>query len=224
MPNQSPIEDQIKTHKHRFLMLLCVLIFFIIITPFVDPLFEHTIIVDIIVTAVFIAAMYSIVRKKHHVVIGVLLALPMVISVWLGYVIHSTVVVVIGHIFGILFIGFAILQLIGFVLASGEVTREVLFAAIIIYLLMALMWSFAYIVLESMVPGSFNMRDSGLNVEQFVFLYYSFVTITTLGYGDITPLTQQAGALTILEAIVGQIYLVVLVAFLVGMFVSRRAK
>jgi hypothetical protein len=109
-------------------------------------------------------------------------------------------------------------------LASEDVTREVLFAAVIIYLLMALMWSFAYMVLEAIVPGSFNIPESGLEVRQFVFLYYSFVTITTLGYGDITPATHQAGALAILEAIAGQIYLVVLVAFLVGMFVSRRAK
>lgn len=123
-----------------------------------------------------------------------------------------------------MFIGYAIYGLLRFILASEEVTREVLFAAVIIYLLMALMWSFAYMVLETLVSGSFNIPQSGFEVRQFAFLYYGFVTITTLGYGDITPLSHQAGALTILEAIVGQIYLVVLVAFLVGMFVSRRAK
>jgi hypothetical protein len=56
------------------------------------------------------------------------------------------------------------------------------------------------------------------------FEYLSFVTITTLGYGDITPITDKASALVIIEAVVGQIYLVVLVAWLVGMHVSQKSK
>jgi len=56
------------------------------------------------------------------------------------------------------------------------------------------------------------------------FEYFSFITITTLGYGDITPVTDKATALALIEAVVGQIYLVVLVAWLVGMHVSRRSK
>ena len=56
------------------------------------------------------------------------------------------------------------------------------------------------------------------------FEYFSFVTITTLGYGDIIPLSNKASALALLEALIGQVYLVVLVAWLVGMHVSRRSK
>ena len=56
------------------------------------------------------------------------------------------------------------------------------------------------------------------------FEYFSFITITTLGYGDITPVTDKATALALIEAVVGQIYLVVLVAWLVGMHVSQRSK
>jgi hypothetical protein len=57
-----------------------------------------------------------------------------------------------------------------------------------------------------------------------VFQYFSFVTITTLGYGDITPVTEVAKAITVLEAVVGQLYLVVAVAWLVGMYVSKKSK
>jgi len=57
-----------------------------------------------------------------------------------------------------------------------------------------------------------------------VFQYYSFVTITTLGYGDITPVTEVAKAFSVLEAVVGQLYLVVAVAWLVGMHVSSKSK
>ena len=224
MQNKSSTVDQTKPSKHRFLILLCVLLFFVIATPFIDALIRLHALVDIFTTIVFIAAMYSIVRSKKHLVFSALLGLPMVISIWLGYFFKSATILVIGELFGMMFIGFAVFELIRFILASEDVTKEVLFAAVIIYLLMALMWSFAYIVLEAIVPGSFNIPGPRLEGNKFVFLYYSFVTITTLGYGDITPATHQAGALAILEAIVGQIYLVVLVSFLVGMFVSRRAR
>jgi voltage-gated potassium channel Kch len=56
------------------------------------------------------------------------------------------------------------------------------------------------------------------------FQYFSFVTITTLGYGDVIPITDKASVLAMMEALIGQIYLVVLVAWLVGMHVSRRSK
>jgi hypothetical protein len=56
-----------------------------------------------------------------------------------------------------------------------------------------------------------------------LFEYYSFVTLTTLGYGDITPLTKVAKAFSVLEAVVGQLYLVVVVAWFVGMHVSRKS-
>ena len=57
-----------------------------------------------------------------------------------------------------------------------------------------------------------------------VFEYYSFVTLTTLGFGDITPLTRMAKAFSVLEAVIGQLYLVVVVAWFVGMHVSKKSN
>jgi voltage-gated potassium channel Kch len=86
------------------------------------------------------------------------------------------------------------------------------------------MWAFAYMILELVVPGSFSQPGGSIRAETMRFEYFSFITITTLGYGDITPLSNRASALALLEALIGQIYLVVLVAWLVGMYVSRKAK
>ena len=64
----------------------------------------------------------------------------------------------------------------------------------------------------------------GKNLEHtFSFLYCSFVTLTTLGYGDITPLTKMARTFSVLEAVIGQLYLVVVLAWLVGMYVARKS-
>jgi len=93
-----------------------------------------------------------------------------------------------------------------------------------LYLLVALMWAFVYTFLELVDPTSFNITLSQPQGYLLVFQYYSVITITTLGYGDIAPVTEVAKAFAALEALVGQLYLVVVVAWLVGMHVSKKSK
>jgi hypothetical protein len=78
--------------------------------------------------------------------------------------------------------------------------------------------------LETIQPGSFSAGEILEQHQRIAFTYYSFVTLTTLGYGDINPLSPQAGTLAILEAIIGQLYLAVLIARLVGMHISQSRE
>ena len=87
---------------------------------------------------------------------------------------------------------------------SEEINREIIYAAILLYLLAALMWAFVYTFLELVDPASFNIDLGQPQGYLLVFQYFSFVTITTLGYGDITPVTEVAKAITVLEAVIGQ--------------------
>jgi len=108
-----------------------------------------------------------------------------------------------------------------FIYGQKKVTRDLIVGAAVVYLFMALMWTFIFVVVETLHPGSFNLPE-GQNIEATrQFVYYSFVTLTTLGYGDITPITTMARSLCILEAVIGQLYLVVQVAWLVGVHVSQ---
>ena len=125
---------------------------------------------------------------------------------------------------GALFIGVVIASILVFLFKSEDVNREVIYAAILLYLLAALLWAFVFTFLELIDPTSFNIDLSQPQSYLLVFQYYSFVTITTLGYGDITPVTEVAKAFSVLEAVVGQLYLVVAVAWLVGMYVSKKSK
>ena len=125
---------------------------------------------------------------------------------------------------GIFFISVVITSILGFVLKSEGVNREIIYAAILLYLLAALLWAFLYTFLELVDPASFNIDLDQPQGYLLVFQYYSFVTITTLGYGDITPVTEVAKAFSVLEAVIGQLYLVVVVAWLVGMHVSRKSR
>ncbi len=96
--------------------------------------------------------------------------------------------------------------------------------AVCVYLMLGVIWAILYSLLEAVVPGSFaglteNTTDGGWDPD---WVYFSFVTLTTLGYGDILPLSFSARSLAYFEAIVGQFYLAVLVAGLVGAYLSER--
>lgn len=109
-------------------------------------------------------------------------------------------------------------------LRMARVDADTVFAAINAYLLIGLTFAFAYMVIDVLVPGSFDhsqilMGDANEAFESFV--YFSYVTLTTLGYGDITPRSLEAGAFVYTEAMLGQLYLAVLVARLVGMYRSE---
>ena len=84
------------------------------------------------------------------------------------------------------------------------------------------MWAFFYTFLELVDPASFNIDLSQPGDYLSEFQYYSFVTITTLGYGDITPVTGVAKSFSVLEAVVGQLYMVVVIAWMVGNYVRQK--
>ena len=103
---------------------------------------------------------------------------------------------------------------------ENEVTIDLIMAAACAYILLGLVWAHAYFLVEIFHPNSFkgseNMGDDIWN-----FIYYSFVTLTTVGYGDILAVTKSARALSILEAITGQLYLAVMISRLVGLYASQ---
>ena len=116
---------------------------------------------------------------------------------------------------------FVIVSILSFVFKEREVNANVIYASIVTYLLLAIMWGFIFKIIEAVHPGSFFVPEHILDKDVALSTYYSFVTITTLGYGDITPVKAVARAFSALEAVIGQIYLVVLVARLVGLNIAQ---
>jgi len=207
--------------KERFPSLLIFIIAMLILGPLVEEFVQLSILMDILWSAIFISAIYAVSQKKRHIVIAVLLALPMLGSIWTKYFVQNKALLVVGSLCGAAFFLFAIIQMLIFIYGHKEVTRDLIVGAAVVYLFMALMWTFIFVVVETLHPGSFNLPDSPSIEATRQFVYYSFVTLTTLGYGDITPITSMARSLCILEAVIGQLYLVVQVAWLVGVHVSQ---
>jgi len=109
------------------------------------------------------------------------------------------------------------------VLFTGSITSNDIVGAICIYMLMGLIWAILYLLLAQIIPGAFNGLPQAPWLENFsAAIYFSFVTITTLGYGDISPAIPLARVLVVMEAIVGVFYMAILVASLIGVRMSIR--
>ena len=107
---------------------------------------------------------------------------------------------------------------------DAEVTSETLWAAVNVYVLIGLGFAFLYAALSLLGPDVFVGKFMGeaLHDELHGFVYFSFVTLTTLGYGDVTPNGAFVATLTVLEALVGQLYVAIMIARLVGLYIARR--
>jgi hypothetical protein len=206
----------------RFLFVLVSLLSFLILSPLLNGFIGLSSFLDIFLTVVFISSIYAVSQKRNHLIIAVLLISPLLVSTWTGYFFESPALSLVGTFSGILFFGFMVVIILSFVLQQVKVTLNVIYAAMVVYLSLAMMWGMIFILMEILQPGSLTMSHVGEGT--FHFFYYSFVTITTLGYGDITPTTDIARSLALLEAVIGQIYLVVLVARLVGIHISQSMK
>jgi hypothetical protein len=110
------------------------------------------------------------------------------------------------------------------VFGPGNVSHHRIQGAIVVYLLVGLAWGYVFEILTLVDPGSFQVAQHvGLPAMRMdVFRYFSFVTLTTLGYGDILPITPFARSLTTLEALFGQLYPAVIVARLVSLELADR--
>jgi hypothetical protein len=134
------------------------------------------------------------------------LAWQLLLTVLLGYAIY----VILLHIFG-----------------TRRVTFNTVCASLCIYVFLALIWAMAYSAIAQLDPGAFTYTVAGKELPPFrvdrgdtAALYFSFSTLTTLGYGDIVPTSPISRLLTSVEAVTGQLYLAVLVARLVGLHIA----
>lgn len=110
------------------------------------------------------------------------------------------------------------------VLFSGAIDANKIVGAICIYMLLGLIWAFLYLVIAETVPDSFNGLSQAPWLENFsAAIYFSFISLTTLGYGDISPVLPLARFLVYMEAIVGVFYMAILVASLIGIRLSDRS-
>jgi voltage-gated potassium channel Kch len=107
------------------------------------------------------------------------------------------------------------------ILIAREITKNVIFGALCGYILIGYIGTFLNMAVSVIYPGSYNIEGELTTLEA---LYYSFVTMTTLGYGEILPISDQARTITIILSILGPMYVAILIAMLVGKYASKPEK
>lgn len=181
------------------------------------------------ISLISLASLYLIAYRLRELLVGAILVVPTLVMNWWGGLLslHSTVYIVSGlYIVFLCYIGFFICR---FLFETEEISINMVFAALCLYMYIGLIWMFIYVIAEVSRPGSFSFpTELPPGPERYVdslwnnFSYFSFVTLATLGYGDVTPLTRFARAWAVLEAVIGQLYLAVMVARVVGLYIVNR--
>ena len=209
-----------KPLRGRFYFLIASILLLLAVSPFIEGYRALRFVTDVFMAFVFLSIIYAVSDYHKSLFVGVLLVLPFLVSLVSKYWATAPFFNHLASLGGAAFIAFSLYAIARYVARQEAVNPDVIGAAIVFYLLMGVMWSIVFEALEYFEPGSFSMSDEYSANNKTRFIYYSFVTLTTLGYGDITPLTAKACSLSIIEALVGQLYLVIQIAWLVGMHIS----
>ncbi len=163
----------------------------------------------------------GLISEKGHT--GMFVYAGITIAVlWLSELLHLELVSILSAIISIGFIILIIIMLLTRVARSNQVSILEFIEAVNIYFLMGIIGSILFRVVYEFVPGnSFNLPDNNI-IPNIDFIYFSFVTLTTLGYGDITPIDPFAKSLAVFLSISGQLYLTMIIAVLVGKYLSKK--
>ena len=198
--------------------LLCSLIVFMLASPFI----EATQWGDLLITAILTGILLSLVRYvsdhlKLQIGIGILAGCTLVL-LWAGEAFPPNDVWLWGLALDICLNVFVIFFALTKIVTAKNVDRDVLIGAIAVYLLLGITWALAYNFVHAIEPSSFGdvLVSQQSNWNQFV--YFSFSTLTTLGYGDIVAVGPFARTLSVFEAISGVVFEVIIIARLVGLY------
>jgi len=208
--------------RSRFLVLLVCLVGMVATLPMLSDRGRESIGADMALIAVLVSCIWSMEDRKHVTVVGCVLLVPALTAAWFASEAASPLLSITGLCCALAFTTFTSLVILRNVVEQQDVATDTILGGICVYLLFAVIWALIYQIIELVHPGSFGPwstpsgapgTDRLLSPE---LVYYSVFTLSTIGPQDVHPIGTAAQAWTGLEAMVGQLYLAVLIARLVG--------
>ena len=217
-----PMLDDYKTliRRNRDFITLLWLVIIILAVPYLEKTVFGALILVTIITAFLIAALYSVSDSPSQVAVGFLLAIPTLLIAWTYLIIPSREIFIPLLISLAIFLVFILAVMLKKVIAAREVTLIELFRAVMVYIMIGLAYGLLYLMLETHTPHSFQFTSGAADPE--ALLYFSFVALSTSGFGDIVAVSPVARSLVTMELLTGVFYLAVLIGFLVNAHYNTR--
>ena len=208
-------------YSHQVLLIFLIAIMFA--GPFLGGFESVQAWMSLLFILLLVAAVRTMAESKLHVTIALVLV-TVALAGHVGFLINKAPFVEsIRNLTTSLFLFSVCLTLLSNIITrSSRVTPDLIFGAVNVYLMTGLAFAFLFAYVDYLVPGSFigfeKLEFGKELIEQYI--YFSYVTLSTLGYGDISPTTHLSTTLVVFEAIFGQLYLAILVARLVGLYIA----
>lgn len=221
-----PLPRRLVIRRFSSVQLLIALALLFTCAPFVEEIKGGDLIVSVLLSLVLLSAVLAVADSKYVLVIAIALAIPALAGRWINHfrpdLVHPAVFLVCA----IALMLFLVVRLLRFILIAPSVSVEVLCASIAAYLMLGLTWTVAYWLVDQLTPGgafSFNTNTGSRSMNGFTGFYFSFITLSTVGYGDITPVSRIARWLAAMEAMTGLLYVAVLIARLVSLYSAPKS-
>jgi hypothetical protein len=210
---------------HRFSLLLLSEVLLFVLHPLLLAAGFGAWLYHVLFTLVFLAAFMILFNRPGRRLAAVALGLPTLLASWVDHMpaeLPGRPLAVSVQLTAAVFLGFAVVTILQTIHEAKVVTADGLAGAFSGYLLTGATFTLLYSALVMVAPGSFRGPDelpsqlADPEHRRMVLTYYSVMTLTTVGYGDIVPATPPARALACVEAVVGQFYIAVVMALLIG--------
>ncbi len=220
------VENNLKRHPMgQYEFLLFAMLTVVIVRPVLEDGIFGLLTLNVMTSAILISSAYAVSGQRKTLRVSLFLLVPALITSWSTIFLSELWPMVISRVLVLTFVSYILGVIALDVLSEKNVTRDTIFGSACVYLLMGFAFGDIYMLFQIIEPQSFgqaiDVAPVGGEVKVASELnYFSFVTLTTLGYGDMTPKTGMVRGIATLEAMLGQFYLTVLVARLVGLHLA----
>jgi hypothetical protein len=215
----------LRLRRYSVGQFLAVLILVFIATPFMEEMANGRLVEAIVLSLVLGSAVLAVRGPSRTLAWPVALVIPALAAKWLDHFWPGAIPSVLITAVGLLFVAFIIFRLFAFIRHAPRVDSEVLCAGVAAYLMLALLWAMAYTLVFRLDPAAFTHPAgpaAARGMEGLNSLYFSVMTLATVGYGDITPVSGPARMLAMLESMTGIFYIALLISRLVSMYSRER--
>jgi hypothetical protein len=219
--------------RWRYLFLLGTLLLVLVVQPVSLGFSAPPQLSDAFLMLVTVALLLSFCAEKNRRLVAIVFCVPTGLLLLGSHLLPDqprNALALIGHLLAVAFYSWAVVLIIASIFRRRELSLDSIFGSICGYLLLGMTWGVLYSMLDSVWPDSFAIGSRLAEEVQadhsriHLFTYYSFITLTTVGYGDVTPVSAPARTCAWLEALTGQFYLAVLVAGLVSALLAKKSQ